>query len=84
MERLSSMDAAFLEIEKSGPSVAVGSAMMVYGKAPSLAKLHAYFEERIRTCRGSDRRWSRAARRFGRQSGSTMFPTSSTTSKRSS
>lgn len=48
MERLSSMDAAFLEIEKSGPSVAVGSAMMVYGKAPSLAKLHAYFEERIK------------------------------------
>ena len=47
MDRLSSMDSMFLDIEKSGPSVAVGSAMMVYGEAPTLAKLRAYFAERI-------------------------------------
>lgn len=47
MDRLSSMDSMFLEIEQSGPSVAVGSAMMVNGPAPSLAKLRAYFAERI-------------------------------------
>ena len=31
-DRLSSMDSAFLDIEKSGPSVAVGSAMMIEGR----------------------------------------------------
>ncbi len=48
MDRLSSMDSMFLDIEKSGPSVAVGSAMMIEGPAPSLAKLRGYFAERIK------------------------------------
>ncbi len=48
MDRLSSMDSMFLDIEKSGPSVAVGSALMIEGKAPSLAKLRGYFKERIK------------------------------------
>ncbi len=47
MDRLSSRDSVFLDIEKSGPSVAVGSAMMIEGPAPSLAKLRGYFAERI-------------------------------------
>ena len=42
------MDSMFLDIEKSGPSVAVGSAMMIEGKAPSLAEVRSYFRERIK------------------------------------
>lgn len=37
----------FLDIEKSGPSVAVGSAMTVWGPAPTLKELRAYFADRI-------------------------------------
>ncbi len=48
MDRLSSMDSVFLDIEKSGPSVAVGSAMTIEGPAPSLAKLRGFFAERIK------------------------------------
>ena len=48
MDRLSSMDSMFLDIEKSGPSVAVGSAMMIEGKAPSLTEVRSYFRERIK------------------------------------
>lgn len=48
MDRLSSMDASFLDIEKSGPSVAVGNVMTVEGVAPSLKEVKGYFRDRIK------------------------------------
>lgn len=47
MDRLSSMDEMFLDVEQSGPSVAVGSVMEVAGKAPTLAGLKKFIGARL-------------------------------------
>ncbi len=47
MDRLSSMDSAFLDIETSGPSVAVGAVLVVSGHAPTLAEVKAFISERL-------------------------------------
>lgn len=47
MDRLSSMDASFLDIEQSGPSVAVGNVMRMSGRAPSLAALRTFIASRL-------------------------------------
>jgi len=47
MERLGSMDSAFLDVEKSGPSVAVGSASRVLGKAPTIEELRTFVDGRL-------------------------------------
>lgn len=47
MDRLSAMDASFLDIEKSGPPVAVGTAMEIEGKAPTLSELKDFVAGRL-------------------------------------
>jgi diacylglycerol O-acyltransferase len=47
MDRLSSMDAAFLDIETSGPSVAVGAVLVVGGDAPTLAEVKSFVLARL-------------------------------------
>lgn len=47
MDRLSSMDAMFLDVEQSGPSVAVGGAMEIAGKAPTLGALKEFIASRL-------------------------------------
>lgn len=47
MDRLSSMDEMFLDVEQSGPSVAVGSVMEVAGKAPTLGQLKKFIAGRL-------------------------------------
>jgi hypothetical protein len=41
------MDEMFLDVEQSGPSVAVGSVMEVAGKAPTLAGLKKFIGARL-------------------------------------
>jgi WS/DGAT/MGAT family acyltransferase len=41
------MDEMFLDVEQSGPSVAVGSVMEVAGKAPTLAQLRQFISGRL-------------------------------------
>lgn len=47
MDRLSSMDASFLEMEVSGPSVAVGSVIEIAGAPPTLAQLREFVAQRL-------------------------------------
>ena len=47
MERLSSMDSSFLDMENSGPSIAVGGALIISGKAPTLAALRTHVKGRL-------------------------------------
>lgn len=47
MDRLSSLDESFLDLDQSGPSLAVGSVVGIEGKAPTVAKLRSFFAERI-------------------------------------
>lgn len=47
MERLGSLDAAFLDIEQSGPPVAVGFLMEFDGKPPTIAQLRRYVGDRL-------------------------------------
>ena len=49
MDRLSSTDASFLDIEQSGPSVAVGAAIEVQGPPPTLAELREFVASRLPT-----------------------------------
>ncbi len=49
MDRLSSLDTAFLDIERSGPSVAVGTVLLLQGKAPTLEQLREFIGERLPT-----------------------------------
>lgn len=47
MDRLSSLDESFLDLDRSGPSLAVGTVVGIEGKAPTLAKLRAFFASRL-------------------------------------
>ncbi|NQU36560.1 MAG: DUF1298 domain-containing protein [Actinobacteria bacterium] len=47
MDRLSSMDSAFLDIETSGPSVAVGAVLVLGGDAPTLAEVKEFVSGRL-------------------------------------
>ncbi len=47
MERLSAVDASFLDIEHSGPPVAVGSVMEVDGPPPTIGELRKFMTERV-------------------------------------
>lgn len=47
MERLGAMDVGFIDIEESGPPVAIGNVMRVEGKAPTVAQLRKFFESRL-------------------------------------
>ena len=47
MDRLSAMDTGFFDIENSGPPVAVGTALTIEGKAPTVAKLRKHIESRL-------------------------------------
>ena len=47
MDRLSAMDSSFLDIETSGPSVAVGAVLVVGGDAPTLAEVKKFVLGRL-------------------------------------
>lgn len=47
MDRLGALDESFLDLENSGPPIAVGSVVGVQGKAPTIGKLRAFFESRL-------------------------------------
>lgn len=48
MDRLSLIDSMFLDLEQSGPSVAVGSVMEIGGKAPTIDELREYIKGRLK------------------------------------
>ncbi len=47
MERLNAIDAIWLELEQSGPPVAVGCVMPVAGTAPTIGQLREFMTERV-------------------------------------
>ncbi len=47
MDRLSSMDSAFLDVETSGPSVAVGAVLVMGGDAPTLTEVKDFVASRL-------------------------------------
>jgi diacylglycerol O-acyltransferase / wax synthase len=47
MERLGPVDSLFLDVEKSGPPVAVGAASELSGEPPTLAELRAFVASRL-------------------------------------
>lgn len=47
MERLGTVDSLFLDVERSGPSVAVGAVTELAGAPPTLAELRAFVADRL-------------------------------------
>lgn len=47
MDRMGALDSAFLDIEQSGPPVAVGALMQIQGRPPTLAKLRSFVAGRL-------------------------------------
>lgn len=47
MDRLTSSDSLFLDIERSGPSVAVGTVARLEGPAPTIAQLRKFVDSRL-------------------------------------
>lgn len=48
MDRLSLLDAAFLDLEQSGPSIAVGGVMELQGKPPTIDELREFIKSRLK------------------------------------
>ena len=65
MDRLGPVDAMFLELEKSGPPVAVGAVSEIDGEAPDVDAVRDFVAGRISACRGSGNGSRRAAPRSG-------------------